>query len=88
MTLPLFQACIGPSAGKCHIHIIGELLTLCTMTSAARSVTGKINHEKLCLRCITAMAEKLKQHKFEGDVVPKCDTPDGLAQAVGLEKIT
>ena len=83
----IFQACIGPSAAKCHIRTDGEMLTLCGRTAPARDVTGRITFEIICIPCINRMAEMYRVEKQAGKVIPKCDTPDGLAQAIGLEAI-
>lgn len=87
----LFQACVGPSAGKCHVRrqqpADDDNLVLCQATAYARDVTGKVLHSVICYKCVYKMAEMLKDEKSAGGVIPKCDTPDGLAQAIGLEKI-
>jgi|HubBroStandDraft_4_1064222.scaffolds.fasta_scaffold126728_4 hypothetical protein len=87
-----FRAYVGPSAGKCHIvRLPGNgqngTLVLCLATSAARPVTGVVNHQNLCTRCIKRMAELMREEKLAGRPIAKCDTPEGLAQAIGLEKI-
>ena len=87
MTTPTFQACIGANRRKVHIHKSGDLLTLCEKTASVRFVAGDVHHTSLCSFCITRMAEILRDHKHDGDVIPRCDTPDGLALAIGLEKI-
>lgn len=90
MTTPLFRAYIGPSANRVHIGYENKgvsSLTLCERTSAARPVSGNVNHAMLCVPCIHAMAKLYADHRGKGDVVPLCDTAEGLAQAIGLEKI-
>jgi hypothetical protein len=88
-TTPGFNACVGPSAGKAHIGYSDrrQSLTLCERTSVVTFVSGKLDHGIICLVCLLKMAEILKEHRALGHVVPKCDTAEDLALALGLEKI-
>jgi hypothetical protein len=86
MTL-LFQACVGPSASKCHIRANQDQLVLCEATSYARSVVDNVHYTAICVKCIYQMAARIRQEKLAGGVVPKVNTREELAQAIGVEKI-
>jgi bacterioferritin-associated ferredoxin len=84
--MTLFQACLSPGQTKVHIRQDKQFLTICQTTSSVRDVTGIVPHQTLCRACINAMAAIMKAEMLTGNVIPKCDTPEGLAQAIGIER--